>query len=215
MKRFVLDIETIADPNLSDALRLAIFSGLKPDARLTDPEKIERDVLTKQLKAESEFALSPMTAAVCCISLKDYETGEERSFYGGNEQILIGGFAHFADEHFPLNLITFNGKQFDIPVLRTRMAKYGVGGYPLPNKKFDQLSHFDIRQFLANGDDYGKGTLSQWALFFGVALPDEIVVANEIQELYNTGQFEKIHYKCISDVRMTANIAKAIERFNE
>jgi hypothetical protein len=69
-------------------------------------------------------------------------------------------------------IVSFNGKQFDVPLLRARAALLSVSHNSLPWRKllypFEEKDHADLRLILGNGDRRAHGTLQWWADAFGI-----------------------------------------------
>lgn len=91
--------------------------------------------------------------------------------------------AYFGDAENPhgRTIVTFNGTEFDLWVLRIRCAILGVPTYHVKwdgpgyrGKKagllypYDNEAHCDLRRLFTNGDRRGRGTLSTMAHTFGV-----------------------------------------------
>jgi hypothetical protein len=71
-----------------------------------------------------------------------------------------------------LTLVSFNGKGFDLPMMRWRSTLLGVA---VPKLKwyellypFRNVEHVDIRLLLSDGDKRAKGTLAMWCEAFGL-----------------------------------------------
>ncbi|MDH3291528.1 MAG: ribonuclease H-like domain-containing protein [Gemmatimonadota bacterium] len=69
-------------------------------------------------------------------------------------------------------LVTFNGKGFDLPMMRWRSALLGI---QLPTFKWYELlypyrhqEHIDLRLLFSDGDRRARGTLSVWSEAFGI-----------------------------------------------
>ena len=70
-------------------------------------------------------------------------------------------------------VVTFNGKAFDLPILRHRAALLGLCDLPrIPWRRllypYSDEQHADLRLILGNDNRYAKGTLQWWAEAFGV-----------------------------------------------
>lgn len=69
-------------------------------------------------------------------------------------------------------LVTFNGKSFDIPMLRIRAAALALDVERLPWRKllypYSEEHHCDLRNVLGNDNRYAHGTLKHWSDAFGI-----------------------------------------------
>lgn len=69
-------------------------------------------------------------------------------------------------------IVSFNGKSFDVPVLRGRAALLGLRVPSIPWRRllypFDDNQHADLRLILGADDRRARGTLQWWAEAFGI-----------------------------------------------
>lgn len=227
----VLDIETVSDENIPPELLQNLYDKIevKADGRIKDEVKIQIDLNEKMEKAKENlresFALSPLTGKICCVGYKLYGdllhstagvtiTEGTKTLCSKDEIEILENIQQVLDFTDQLTtFITFNGKSFDLPFLKVRAAIHGINiNFPRNDTKYNLDSHFDIRSALTNFDNYGKGTLSQWAMRFGIELPVEHT-GNAIQVCYNGGDLEAISNICKSDVETTHQLYNKIKDF--
>ena len=216
MNSIVIDIETVADDSIPQNLLESIFEDVHQDSRMTDPIKIQADIGKKKCKVASEFALSPLTGKICCFALKHGEEEIVTTASKDEKEVLISIAATLSSFNYTFDtLVGFNSKSFDIPFIRTRCA---INNIPLKllhldGSKYSQESHFDIRSALTNFDSYGKGTLEEWCLRFGIITIKSQVASKDIQEQYDLGNLHTIAQKCKQDVDMTYQLFNKVKSY--
>jgi uncharacterized protein YprB with RNaseH-like and TPR domain len=183
---------------------------------MTDPAKIASDITIRQSKEVEKFGLSPLTGKICCISL-GFSDNPIQTFISKDELIVLS----FAAEQLSTynyvfdRIVTFNGKSFDIPYLTIRTAINGILLKPLANSKYDHSQHLDVRNWLTNFDQYGRGTLEDWCIRFGVLDSYSGAKGSDIQSLYNEDKLQEIGDKCQRDVELLRKLYQKIERYIE
>jgi hypothetical protein len=69
-------------------------------------------------------------------------------------------------------VVSFNGKQFDVPMLRARAALLRLQATALPWRRllypYSDDQHADLRLVIGSDNRYAKGTLQWWADAFGI-----------------------------------------------
>lgn len=197
MSELVFDIETVAD-NVSEELEKELLGKIEPTATAVKKglDAVREYMDSKIADLREGYALSPMTGKVLCIcGIMD---GEEFQLTG-KEKKVIESFMDIAVD--ATRFITFNGKQFDVPFLNIRMAKLGVASKcRIPSRRYDTVSHFDVREVLTNFGMNPKGSLKQWAKFFNVEYAQDN--GSDIANL----SIEEVVEKCLSDCRGTQAI---------
>ena len=217
--KLYLDIETASPSQINQALIDNIRDNMRPDGRASDAEASK---VKKFMALMEDSPLEPLLAQVIAVNyaINDAEPvcllNEE-----GNEETLINQLAgdiraaQVGEDDFFISIVTFNGKSFDIPLLRIRAAKYGIEipGFPWDNNKYDQSNHFDVRAALTNFDQYGRGTEDQWCLFFGIALGDNRSKGSDIPLLWEDKKFDVIRQKGITDILLLRSLFLKIEKY--
>ncbi|EDO8526310.1 polysaccharide biosynthesis protein [Campylobacter jejuni] len=128
---------------------------------------------------------------------------------GQNEKEMITNFFNFIENYEP-KLVSFNGKNFDMPALVLRALKYNIKAATYLDTKsdkwnnyktrFSELKHCDLLESLgANGRGIKLDTLCSM-----VDLPGKYDVhGDEVMKLFYQNELEKIHEYCESDVLNT------------
>lgn len=217
-KIIVFDIETIADIEIAKRL-------------LNIQEGSDEEILTKLVDYHSEIAngntfFRQMFWKIVCLSYVEANLvkDDNGAYYSvknvrtaGNidsaEEDVIQKFSEFCKKNTP-RLISFNGKTFDIPVLKYRAMKYKI--------QFDWFyQEIQVSQYKREatyhdkwGDKYNYDLLDFYKPKSGGVKMSEICAAFDIpckiegsgdgvQDMYNRGEIERIRNYCETDVLAT------------
>lgn len=127
---------------------------------------------------------------------------------GQNEKEMVANFFNFIENYEP-KLVSFNGKNFDMPVLILRALKYNIKAAAYLDTqsdkwnnyktRFSELKHCDLLESLTNGRGMKLDTLCSM-----VGLPGKYEVqGDEVMKLFYENKLEKIYEYCESDVLNT------------
>lgn len=181
----VLDIETILDPELP----------------ITEASEIERlpapphhqVVAIGVLWFDSSYAVSRLGIV-----------GHDKSEAG-----MLRDFARFLDERRP-DLVTYNGRGFDLPVIASRCLRHGV---PLRHYyrsrevryRFSAEGHLDLMDYVA---DFGAAKPSKLDVVAKLCgMPGKVGVAGQdVGPLVHAGRIEEVRNYCLCDVVQTAGV---------
>lgn len=212
----VFDIETVVD---ADAARRVTRL---PD--LTDPEAREAlsDYFLEKTEGRNDFPRQPFHQVVA-VSYAHLirEPGEEgnelvmrRLATGGDEKSdeleMLEGFFKLIETRAP-QLVSFNGRGFDVPVLKYRAMAHSLA-CPRWFKEGDKWNNYDTRysqtyhcDLLEVLSDYGASarcSMDEVAATFGV--PGKLETAGDnVREMFETGQIAAIRDYCETDVLST------------
>lgn len=194
LSEIAFDIETIGDETA-----LAQLPPVEADPRLKDPSKIQANIEKKTADQKAKLGLNPFTCRIACLSWKsrddsgafllDQVEAEKEMLEQAWEQL---GMANF--------FITFNGNNFDVPVIRARSLILGVSPQAdISTKKYSIGNHADIRAILTNWDTFAKGTMGFFVLRL---LGRKLVTApgSEVQGQWDRGEKDLIRQHCDEDV---------------
>jgi len=120
-------------------------------------------------------------------------------------------------EAFSGTLVSFNGRNFDLPVMELQALRYGCQAPRYFNEKYghryrySEERHYDLLDFLSNvGASRIRGGFNLLARLIG--LPGKTWVdGSMIQGLWDTGDLETIHTYCRQDVIQTYGLFLRIE----
>jgi len=201
----VFDCETIPDLELAKK---------HYDITQTDEIMICEEIFDYQEeKTGSSFLPLPFHKVVAISGVIADEYGNfirVGTFKSDNEEGIIRDFFNFIDRKKP-KLISFNGRNFDLPMLMIRALKYNFSipaYFDNSNKwenyraRYSENFHIDLMEVLGN---YGAvrglklDVISQMA-----GLPGKFDVhGDEVYKLYFDGELKKIEEYCESDVLNT------------
>ena len=139
--------------------------------------------------------------------LQEIRCGDEAGF---NEKQLLEGFFQYFEKLKP-RLVTYNGRSFDVPVLKYRAMRHGVqapwlhkGGdrFNSYSYRFNSEWHCDVMDVLA---DYGASRavkLDEVSKLFG--FPGKFGIdGSQVKEIYEAGGIQEIRDYCETDVLNT------------
>ncbi|MEI6074571.1 MAG: ribonuclease H-like domain-containing protein [Verrucomicrobiota bacterium] len=229
MATLVFDIETSAQP-------LENFDEAQQEYLFRETEKID-DALAKQAKREEItrfMSLWPFTSQVVCIAMLNAESLRGQTIY------LAEDFEDDADEAGPVefvpcadetelltafwdvakhydNIVTFNGRGFDVPFIYLRSAVLNV---PITRKnwlgyRYAVEPHCDLAEQLTFYSVSGRDgaarrfNLDFYCKAFGIESPKSAgVTGNDVSSLMAEGKFREIAEYCLRDVRATVHLYK-------
>jgi len=224
--KLVFDIETVGfDLNsLSESQQEFI---LRYSEKETDNELKKK----KEDEAIRYLSLYPLTAKVVAIGMLNTETEHSMVLYEDSEEIEWNSendevkYCSYSEEkmlhHFweyskkADAVITFNGRNFDIPFLMMRSAILKVK--PTRNfirKRYDNKSHIDLLDKFTQYGITKKFNLDFYCQAFGIESPKSHGVSGmDVKELYNAGKIKEIATYCGHDVVATYKLYKLWEEF--
>lgn len=206
-----LDLETAS----VDSERLQEFKDrFEPKPPEPEPEpEVEEEKPKKRKKAKKEekpkklksdrAGLHFLTGRVVCTGTK-FVGREPQMFADEAEEVIMAGLYDYLAAHQPFTLVTFNGRDFDLPMLYMRGLLHGYDfAQVLPMDKYAK-THIDLYQHL--GGRWGmNGKLEELAWHFG--LEDDLDGhGSSIQGLYDAGDWESIIAHCRADVIVTERL---------
>ena len=227
MATLVFDIETSAQS-------LENFDEAQQEYLFRETEKIE-DLTARDAKREEIarfMSLWPFTSQVVCIAMLNAETQRGQSLFIAEdfeetlEESAAVKFGPCADEfellsafwdvakHYD-NIVTFNGRGFDVPFIYLRSAVLNV---PISRKnwlgyRYATEPHCDLAEQLTfysvSGRDGAarKFNLDFYCKAFGIESPKSHgVTGMDVSALMAEGKFREIAEYCLRDVRATMQL---------
>jgi len=212
----IFDIETRID-------KACVKATMYPREDLTDDQAYER--FRRQIIAEREGRSDflPVTFHVPVSIVVGNVTGNhiltsvevlcEQNY---SEEGIVCEFWRRI-EIFPGTLVSFNGRNFDLPVLELQALRYGCQAPRYFNEKhghryrYSEERHYDLLDFLSNAGAYRiRGGFSLLARLIG--LPGKTWIdGSMIQGLWEAGQLATIHAYCRQDVIQTYGLFLRVE----
>jgi len=125
---------------------------------------------------------------------------------GKDEKGILEDFSQFVSRYQP-DLVTYNGRSFDLPVLALRSLRHGV---PMSwyyqgrlRHRYTEEGHIDLCDMLS---DHGAArSMSLDAVARLIGLPGKVGVdGSQVEGLYRGGQLGTIQRYCLADVAQTS-----------
>jgi 3'-5' exonuclease len=212
-KLFVFDIETIPD---TDAVKN--LTDFESDNVLELREELDRyhlDVTGGKNSFPRQMFHKIVAISYVVADIKRDSSGESYTLkdvrsgglVGSSEKELVESFFKFMNAAKP-RLVSYNGRGFDIPVLKYRAMKYGVqatalyklgdkwNGY---NSRYSADWHCDLLETLS---DYGastRGKLNEVCSILG--FPGKFGVdGSKVSVMFDEGKVQEIRDYCETDV---------------
>lgn len=225
--QLVFDIETAAYDfdTLSESQKefLLRYAEREPD------EQIKQQKIDEAIRY---LSLYPLTAKVIAIGL--YHTEMEKAvvlYEGGDEEEnvvtedelvvykpltekeILETFWNYAAK--TEKLISFNGRNFDLPFLMMRSAKLRVK--PSVNfikNRYDKSNHVDLLEQFTFYGLTKKFNLDFYCQSFGIESPKSKGVSGmDVKQLYDAGRIKEIAVYCGEDIRATFELYKIWEEY--
>jgi hypothetical protein len=237
--KLVLDIETVIDPdvplspprpNMSNEIldRIAEACGSFDDCFADSAKgtalKNARSMLGELRPHSGSFPPPPCWKVVCVGIATLTERGllDDLACLEGEseEEILCEVHRVFSEDKtrpFPEHdVITFNGRMFDIPVLTMRAARYGI---QLPfwsskwHYRYAESPHFDLLDFWTAYGGSPRVSLMQMGRLFGLPGKREGEDGASVAAMIQEDRLLDVQHYCLSDVIQTAGIFLRTEFF--
>jgi predicted PolB exonuclease-like 3'-5' exonuclease len=124
-----------------------------------------------------------------------------------DEAGMLTDFTEFMARFHP-QLVTWNGRGFDLPVLVLRALRHGLSlpwyyQDPAVRERRTEAGHLDLADFLADHGAARMSSLHGAARLIGLPGKDGLD-GSQVEGLYKSGQLEAIRHYCLSDVAQTA-----------
>lgn len=219
--KLVFDIETTGYPfgDLSESQQEFLL-------RYAEKERDQKFREEKVNDVKRYLNLYPLTAKICSLALFNIQSGKMFIMYEGAkgksweipernlkyvalpEKEIIEMFWNYAGE--AEQLISFNGRNFDLPFLMIRSAILRVK--PSKNflrRKYDSKNHIDLLEKFTYYGLTKKFNLDFYCHAFGIKSPKSNgITGMDINELYKSGRIKEIAVYCGEDVRATFELYK-------
>ena len=211
---FIFDIETIPDVEAAKNL-LALEGKSKEECR-----QALTDYHLKITDGKNSFLRQPFQKVVAisflqCDIIREqngterYVLNEIRS--GGNvdsnEEELVKGFFSYMKKQ-PPRIVSFNGKNFDLPVLKYRAIKYGISAPYLYkrgdkwnnyNQKYSLDWHCDLIDAFSDFGASARVKMNELCAVFN--LPGKLGIdGSMVCDYYDNGRLAEIRNYCETDV---------------
>jgi len=221
-----LDIETCAYPfeSLSESQQEYLLRYAEKE---TDPGKKQKQ--TDQ--AIRYTSLYPLTAKCVAIGIYDidknksfvyYESKEPEEWSSEDEQVHYKGLTEpeMLKSFWKIvkvtdQIVTFNGRNFDIPFLMMRSAMLKIKpSKNLVGRRYDKKSHIDLLEQFTFYGLTRKFNLDFYCNAFGIKSPKTDEASGmEVKNLYEAGRLRDIATYCSRDIYATYQLYKIWEEY--
>lgn len=213
---FVFDIETVPD---TDAVANLTGSDAKDTATLRGELEAYHLEITN---GKNAFPRQPFHKVVAISFLEaDIEREGDQEFYtlkqlrsggseGASEAELLQGFFQYLAREKP-RLVSYNGRGFDLPVLRYRAMVHGISAkwlYSSGDKwnsymqRYSSDWHCDLLEVLSDYGASARVKLNEVCSVFG--FPGKVGIdGSHVAEMYDKGEVKAIRDYCEMDVLNT------------
>lgn len=212
---FVFDIETVPD---TDVVKHLV------DTKSKSVKKLREELEEYHVKLSGNpFPRQPFhkVVAVSFVEADIVREGNGQESYhitdvrsGGNaessEEEIIKGFYKYLSKKTP-RIVSYNGRTFDLPVMKYRAMKYGVAApwlYQSGDKWNNYMQRYSLDwhcDLLESFSDYGascRAKMNEVCSILGV--PGKIGVdGSKVTDLYDDGKIKEIRDYCETDVLNT------------
>jgi uncharacterized protein YprB with RNaseH-like and TPR domain len=222
----VFDIETVG-------VDFETLSGSQKEFLLRYAESEKDPVKKEELidEAKRYLSLYPFTAKMVAIGMLNTDTGKAMVLYEGQEEEEWTSEEKIV-KYKPLNeeqmlkyfwkysakaekIISFNGRNFDLPFLMMRSAVNKVK--PSKNymkNRYDSSNHVDLLEQFTFYGATKKFNLDFYCHAFGITSPkSKGVTGMDVKELYLAGRIKEIAIYCGEDVKATFELYKIWDKY--
>jgi len=210
MRYLILDIETLPHP---DAPRW--LGPVTAAANLKDPVKIAASIAERTAERDEKLGLDPDCCQICAIGWHVVGGDDPTVDVCQDEAQEAAALARFAAAYAApqgqqeTRIVTFFGRQFDIPILRRRACYLSVK-FPEINLDRYRSPHIDVWDALTfNGALRTAHSLSFYARRMGFTTLDK-VDGKDVAALAKAGNWDAIRDHCLSDVGLTHAVAERL-----
>jgi hypothetical protein len=216
MKYLAIDIETIPSQSLPESCIPQFDPSEVKIGNLKDPEKIKAKIAEEQANFEASknktMSLDPALCQLCtfCGVLYDTEDGiiEETTYQltespDDYDLVLNGWGTIIRAQSEKIPLVSFNGIQFDLPVMLFRAIKNDVPintvQYKNLTAKYNNNHHYDVMQLLAGWDRQSWHGLEFYLNLFKLGNKGDMD-GSKVYTAYQAEEYDKIREYCRNDV---------------
>jgi len=224
------DCETIPLPGLPEELRPQFDEASVKLGNLKDRWKIDEKMKGERAKFEASvdnsMSTDPDLCMVCCfVGHLSNGTRQEfrRNIFAPNEEaehtLLVSAWAWLRDlykERVPI--VSFNGKSFDLQILRRRAMLQDVSVppalYEALTRRFETKYHVDLMEVLGNRNLFsGKveyKSMDWYLKRFGIGAKYNGMSGADVYPLYKEGEYQRILEYCQDDVLKTSMLFERV-----
>jgi DNA polymerase elongation subunit (family B) len=203
----IVDIETVGLSNAADYLEPPT-----PDSRLKDPDKIAADLLAKTEARNQKYGLDWNVGRIVAIGYWT-ETGGLVTRTCRTEDAESFDLPEFWKVARNRTIITFNGRNFDLPFMAQRSRYLGIPHPTLDLRPYEGgRGNIDLWLELTFGRKETpcmRTTLGAFCKRFGIS-HDDSISGKDIGALVAAGEWDKVESHVKSDVLATVALARRL-----
>jgi predicted PolB exonuclease-like 3'-5' exonuclease len=210
MRYLILDIETLPHPDANQWLEPVTAA-----ANLKDPVKIAASLAERQAERDDKLGLDPDCCQICAVGWHVVGGEDPTCLVARNEEEEALAIRLLADAYAApqgqqeTRIVTFYGRQFDLPVLMRRAMYLGVK-FPALSLDRYRSPHIDVWDALTyNGALRTAHSLKFYAKRMGFTTLDK-VDGGDVRTLAAAGNWDAIREHCLSDVGLCHAVANKL-----
>lgn len=210
MRYMIVDLETAP---IDDAETYLDLSDISAPANYKDPAKIAAFVAAETVKQFERCSLDPDLCKIVALGFVGEEGGEPIVWTCEDElaeRTAIGSFFETWRTCGRPEFVTYNGVDFDLPILERRALYQRVSAPPLYLDKYRHPGVTDAQQILSKFGRFKWRSLSFYTNRFGLPPVDDDVTGADIGALVKAGEWDTIAKHCRADVLRTLNLARRL-----
>lgn len=230
MSKLIIDIETFGNDfdKMDDITKQVLMHNM---------EESDEKYIEELQRVKDELALSPLTGEIVAIGVLDYEKDQGVVYYQSPEIKTVetkeGNFKFKPMKESEMlesfwqgvqnydEIVTFNGRSFDIPFIIARSAKWQVeitkdlmSNRYIESQRFG-MKHIDLfDQLTYYGAARKIGGLHMWCRLLGITSPkSEGIKGEDVKNLFENQEYLKIAKYNTRDLIATKELYDYWERF--
>ncbi len=204
-RHLIVDVETVAIKDVETYLE-----PVSAPSNYKDSEKIKAYIIEETQRQAAKAALDIDLARIVCLG---WQMGEEAGHWIIKDEIAEQTIlAEFWRQFWPVYVpghtiaVTFNGLNYDLPLLLRRSLYLGVPAPKLQLERFKHADAIDLMQILSMDGRLKLHGLRFYCQRLGIPVDDESVGA-DIAGLVAAGDWAAVEKHCTADVAATHALA--------
>jgi len=228
MRKIVFDIETSAYPfeSLTESQQEYLLRYAEMETEPDKKQKMTDDAIRY-------LSLYPLTAKCIAIGIYDidkeksfvyYESDKKEEWASGDDLVHYKGLpeTEMLESFWKIievadQVVTFNGRNFDLPFLMIRSAMLKIKpSKNLIKKRYNNSSHIDLLEQFTFFGLTRKFNLDFYCNAFGIESPKTKEISGmEVKNLYEAGKLKEIASYCSRDIYATYQLYKIWDEYLE
>jgi hypothetical protein len=216
MKMTSLDLEAVqsdvpANSQPSELVRMV--TAARDLFRMSTPMNWGDVALSEALsKLRPDFPPPACWKIVCAACVQIDESGEVDGMgvvHGDTEFEIVRSLAKLVEDK-DIQIVTWNGRRYDVPVLEARCLHYGI---PLPvfsrawRYRYEDRAHYDVKDYLAGFGAAQSISMDQACKLVGLpGKPPDGTDGSKVAAMIAEGRLREVQAYCLSDAVQTAGI---------